>query len=48
MVLNHDNSPAQEDIYRSMLLKPVADEAGFARVWSQQVLPLKDAYPQKS
>lgn len=45
MVLNYSNSAAQEDIYRSMLLKPVEDAAGFEAVWSRQVLPLKDAYP---
>lgn len=45
MVLNYSNSAAQEDIYRAMLLKPVEDAAGFEAVWSRQVLPLKDAYP---
>jgi acyl-CoA dehydrogenase len=47
MVLNYRNSPPQEEIYRAMLLKPEEDAAGFEAVWAQQVLPLKDAYPNK-
>lgn len=47
MVLNYRNSPLQEEIYRAMLLKPEEDAAGFEAVWAQQVLPLKDAYPNK-
>ncbi|MBI4797501.1 MAG: acyl-CoA dehydrogenase [Desulfarculus sp.] len=44
MVLNYQNSPEQEDIYRAMLLKPEPDQAGFERVWQEYVLPLKDEY----
>jgi acyl-CoA dehydrogenase len=48
MVLNYQNSPAQEEIYRAMLQKPLLDQAGFDRVWQEWVLPLKDQYQPQS
>jgi acyl-CoA dehydrogenase len=48
MVLNYQNSPAQEEIYRAMLMKPELDQPGFDRVWQQFVLPLKDGYRTQS
>jgi acyl-CoA dehydrogenase len=48
MVLGYANSPRQEELYRAMLLKPVQDPEGFERVWQGQVLPQKDAYPQRA
>lgn len=44
MVLNYQNSPEQEAIYRAMLMKPAPDPDGFERVWQRFVLPLKDEY----
>jgi hypothetical protein len=29
---------------QKMIRRPVADDARYARVWKEQVLPLKDAY----
>jgi acyl-CoA dehydrogenase len=43
MVLGHENSSAQEDLFRAMIQKPATDPQGFSRVW-QQVLALKDRY----
>jgi len=44
MVVGFDNSPEQETLYREMLQKPVVDQAGFSRIWLEEVYPLKDAY----
>lgn len=44
MCLNHVNTPAQEEFYRKMLLKPAIDKERAARVWNEQVLALKDQY----
>lgn len=44
MVLNYQNAPSREEIYRAMLLKLEQDPQGFERLWQAWVLPLKDAY----
>lgn len=44
MVVKFDNSPEQEKFFREMLKKPVLDRDRFGRVWTEQVLPLKDSY----
>ncbi len=33
MIIGQENSPAQEEIFRQMLRKPVADDEGWRRVW---------------
>ena len=33
MIIGQENSPAQEEIFRKMLRKPVADDEGWRRVW---------------
>ena len=43
MILGHDNSAAQEELFRQMIKKPAEDKAGFNRVW-QSVYALKDQY----
>lgn len=48
MVLNYQNSPQQEAIYRDMLKKPALDQAGFDRLWQTWVLPLKDQYQPRA
>lgn len=47
MIVGFDNSPEQETLYREMLKKPLVDGDGFARVWREQVYPLRDAYGTK-
>jgi acyl-CoA dehydrogenase len=44
MVLGHQNSEQQEEIYRKMLVKPHQDRQSFMRVFEKQVLPLRDSY----
>lgn len=44
MILSHDNSPEQEEIFQQMIRKPVKDVDGFERVWKQYVYGLKDQY----
>ena len=34
MILGQENSPAQEEIYKAMIKKPVKDGEGFARAWA--------------
>ena len=48
MVLQHDIEPAQEAIYREMIIKADPDAQGFSTVWQQEVLPLHAAYQMKS
>jgi acyl-CoA dehydrogenase len=48
MILNHAIEPAQETIYQQMIMKADADPAGLQEVWTQDVLPLKDAYRMKN
>ena len=43
MILSHDNSAEQEDIFQKMIKKPVKDGDGFQRVWDN-VHALKDQY----
>ncbi|SDO63326.1 acyl-CoA dehydrogenase [Desulforhopalus singaporensis] len=43
MVLNYENSPAQQEIFRQMIKKPVRDEECFARVW-RKVYDLRGQY----
>jgi acyl-CoA dehydrogenase len=44
LVLDHENTPEQERLFRAMTLKPVQDQARFARVWEQHVLALRGQY----
>ncbi len=44
MVINHDNTEAQEVAFRDMLLKPAIEQARFQRVWEEFVWSQKDAY----
>lgn len=44
MILGHDNSSEQEEIFYKMIKKPVADDAGADRVWQDFVYSLKDQY----
>ena len=43
MILGHDNSAKQEEMYHKMIRKPVQDSNGFGRVWDT-VHALKDQY----
>ena len=43
MILSHDNSAEQEEIFQKMIKKPVKDGEGFQRVWDS-VHALKDQY----
>ncbi|MDT8422858.1 MAG: acyl-CoA dehydrogenase [Desulfuromonadales bacterium] len=45
MLLDHKNSPAQEELFRQMIKQPLLDDARFERVWGEQVLALRDCYP---
>jgi acyl-CoA dehydrogenase len=38
------STAAQMEFCQKMIRRPVADDARYARVWKEQVLPLKDAY----
>jgi acyl-CoA dehydrogenase len=42
------STPEQVEYCRKMMMKPVFDAARYERVWSGQVLPLKDAYQMNS
>ena len=44
MIIGQDNSAEQEKLFNQMIMKPVADRQGFARVWDEEVYPLKDVY----
>ena len=44
MVLSYDNTADQERIYRSMIKKPVTNEACFSRVWETYVATLHNQY----
>ena len=44
MVLGFENSELQEMLYREMIKKPLIDQEGFDRVWSEQVYALRDQY----
>jgi acyl-CoA dehydrogenase len=43
MILSHENSAAQEEIFNKMIKKPARDTEGFGRVWDS-VYALKDQY----
>lgn len=43
MVLNHVNTPQQEELFRSMIRKPVMDQSCFNRIWAE-VYALRDQY----
>lgn len=43
MILSHDNSTAQQEIFQQMIKKPAQDEAGFCRVW-ESIHALCDQY----
>ncbi|WP_240744343.1 acyl-CoA dehydrogenase [Desulfopila sp. IMCC35006] len=43
MILSHENSATQEELFQKMMKKPVLDKAGFGRVWDS-VYALKDQY----
>ncbi|HNT89172.1 MAG TPA: acyl-CoA dehydrogenase, partial [Candidatus Hydrogenedentes bacterium] len=38
------STPEQVEYCRKMIMKPEFDADRYNRVWTQQVLPLKDAY----
>ncbi len=38
------STPAQIEYCRKMIMKPAFDPERYSRIWSEQVLPLKDAY----
>ncbi|MEE4241018.1 MAG: acyl-CoA dehydrogenase [Desulfopila sp.] len=44
MVLGHENSEKQEELFGKMLLKPHQDRQSFLRVFEGQVLSLRDSY----
>lgn len=44
MVIAHDNSEEQEDLYRQMIHKPHMDSEGFAEIWENRVFALRDQY----
>jgi acyl-CoA dehydrogenase len=44
MLLDHNNSAAQQDLFRQMLKQPQLDDERFERVWNEQVLSLRDCY----
>ncbi len=44
MVVNYDNTPDQEAIYRSMIKKPDLDKVGFEVVFEEEVIALQDIY----
>ncbi|MBW2086085.1 MAG: acyl-CoA dehydrogenase, partial [Deltaproteobacteria bacterium] len=44
VVLNHENTPEQEEIFMKMIKKPVMDKSGFESVWQNHVYALKDQY----
>lgn len=44
MVLNYENSPSQEDIFRRMIKKPAINKEMFEKVWQQNVYSLQDVY----
>jgi len=44
MLLDHNNSVAQQDLFRLMLKQPLLDDTCFERVWNEQVLALRDCY----
>ncbi len=44
MILGHDNTENQEEIFQQMIKKPVSDPSGFENVWQQHVYSLKDKY----
>ncbi len=43
MILSHENSAAQEEIFHKMIKKPVRDKEGFGRAWDS-VYALRDEY----
>lgn len=44
MLLDHNNSVAQQDLFRQMLKQPMLDDECFERVWNEQVLALRNCY----
>jgi acyl-CoA dehydrogenase len=44
MVMSHDNSAAQEEIFRQMIKKPVNDTESFNKVWEERVYRLNGSY----
>lgn len=48
MVLNHENTVEQEEIFRQMIVKPVTDADRFDRVWQKHVYALREAYVMNS
>ncbi len=43
MILNHNNLPAQEEIFQLMIKKPAQDQSSFEQLW-KQVIELEDCY----
>lgn len=48
MVLDHENTREQEELFRQMIVKPVTDAQRFERVWQEHVYALRDAYVMNS
>lgn len=48
MLLDHDNSAAQQELFQQMIKQPVRDRARFERVWNEQVLALSGRYEMSS
>ena len=44
MLLDHNNSSSQQDLFRQMIKQPHLDDARFEQVWNEQVLVLRDCY----
>mgnify|MGYP001480315650 CR=1 FL=1 len=44
MVLSHENTLEQEELFKQMIVKPERDKEGFEKVWQTQVFNLKDSY----
>jgi len=48
MILDHENTAAQEELFRQMIAKPVTDAGRSERVWQEHVYALRDAYVMNS
>jgi len=44
MLLDHNNSDGQQNLFRQMIKQPILDDVCFERVWQEQVLVLRDSY----
>jgi acyl-CoA dehydrogenase len=44
MVLRHENSTTQEELFNKMIKKPAKDDESFNKVWEERVYSLKGSY----